>query len=86
MHQEPREQDQPAPHGPFDHPALGLTLHEVSHHSPGFEEPGEPAAAAATATPEDAGARMPPRAGSERPRAGLAERVLQHLASGESSR
>ena len=81
-----REQDRPEPHGAFDHPALALALHEVSHHATGFEEPDRPTAEGIVATTEGAAIGMPPRADGEIPRTGLVERLLRRPSGGGASR
>lgn len=73
------ETNQPHPREAFGHPVTKLVMHEVSNHSPGFEESPPPAYSGQAMESQVVPAELPPWDPDKVPRAGLAERIIQRF-------
>jgi hypothetical protein len=71
------EGNQPQPCEAFGHPVTKLVMHEVSNHSPGFEESVSPAYSCRAAEFDVIPPEMPPWNPDKIPREGVAERIIQ---------
>ncbi len=63
-----------------------FTTHNVSNHSPGFEESLPPAYSDQATGSQVFPAELPPRDPDKVPRTGLAERISQHLSQQEGTK